>query len=107
MTGLRTPRLRNFKFSVLEQIFSQNIKYSQMRYGGGVGKSSFRYNRDIISVKRKDSQILQSSKRIFLNTLKLVVGNDKSGEPAQIGEDERWQHRDLVVAEITEKLFGN
>ena len=52
---------------------SQNTKYSQMRDGGGVGKSSFRYNRDIISVKRKDSQILQSPEGIFLNTLELVV----------------------------------
>ena len=86
---------------------SQNTKYSQMRDGGGVGKSSFRYNRDIISVKRKDSQILQSPEGIFLNTLELVVGHDQSGESAQVGEHKRRQHRDLVVAEVAEKFGGN
>ena len=78
-----------------------------MRDGGGVGKSSFRYNRDIISVKRKDSQILQSSEGIFLDTLELVVGHNQSGEPAEVGEHKGGQHWDLVVAEVAEKFGGN
>ena len=78
-----------------------------MRDGGGVGKSSFRYNRDIISVKRKDSQILQSSEGIFLDTLELVVGHDQSGQPAQVGEHKGGQHRDLIVTEVAEKFGGN
>ena len=78
-----------------------------MRDGGRVGKSSFRYNRDIISVKGKDSQILQSSEGIFLNALKLVVGHDEGGESAQVREHKRRQHGDLVVAEVAEKLGEN
>ena len=78
-----------------------------MRDGGGVGKSSFRYNRDIISVKRKDSQILQSSEGIFLDALELVVRHDQGGEPAQVGEHKGRQHGDLVIAEVPEKFGGN
>ena len=69
--------------------------------GGCVGKSSFRYNRDIISVKREDPQILQSTKCIFLYTLEIVVGDDQGGQPAQVGEHEGGQHRDLVVAQVS------
>ena len=68
--------------------------------GGCVGKSSFRYNWDIISVKREDPQILQSTKCIFLNTLEVVVGDDKGGQPAEVGEDEGRQDGDLVVAQV-------
>ena len=78
-----------------------------MRDGGRVGKSSFRYNRDIISVKGKDSQVLQSSEGIFLNALKLVVGHDECGQSAQVREYKRRQHGDLVVAEVAEKLGEN
>ena len=108
MTSLSTARLRNLKLFCLwkkSSILSRSTKYSQMRDGGGVGKSSFRYNRDIISVKRQDSQILQSSEGIFLDALELVVGHDQGGEPAQVGEHEGRQHRDLVVAEVAEKFW--
>ena len=76
-----------------------------MRDGGCVGKSSFRYDRDIISVKRKDSQILQTSEGIFLDTLELVIGHDEGREPGQVGEHKGRQHRDLVVAEVAEKFW--
>ena len=78
-----------------------------MRDGGRVGKSSFRYNRDIISVQRKDSQIFQSSEGIFLDALKLVVRHNQGGESTQVREHKRRQHRDLVVAEVAEKLGEN
>ena len=79
---------------VLKYFFSGSDKkfYSQMGDGCRIGKSCFRYNRNIISVQRKDSKILESTEGILLDTLELVVGDDQGGESAEVGEDEWRQH---------------
>ncbi len=37
----------------------------------------------------------------YLDALQLVVADDEGGQPAQVGEDVRGQHGDLVVAQVT------
>ena len=39
-----------------------------------------------------------------MNTLKLIVGDNESGQPTQVGKHVRRKHRDLVVAQVSEKV---
>ena len=70
--------------------------------GCRIGKSSFRYNRNIISVQRKDSQILEATKGVLLDTLQLVVRHYQGCQSTQVGKDKRGQHRYLVIAQVPE-----
>ena len=73
-----------------------------MRDGCCVCKSSFRYYRDIISMQGEYSEVFQPTERIFLNTLKFIVGNYQGCKAGEICKDKWWQNGNLVVTQIAE-----
>ena len=71
-------------------VWSVLSKYLQVCDGCCVRKSSFWYNRDIISMQGEDSEVFKPSKSIFLNTLKFIVGNYQGCKAGKICKD-KWR----------------
>ena len=71
-----------------------------MRDGCCVRKSSFWYYRDIVPMQGEYSEVFKPSKRIFLNTLKFIVGNYQGCKASKICKDKWRQDRNLVVTQV-------
>ena len=69
--------------------------------GGGVREGCLRYDGDIVAVEGEDAEVLEAAEGLVLDTLELVVGDDEGGEAGEVGEYQRRQHAQPVVAQVT------
>ena len=76
-----------------------------MRDGGGVGEGGLRYDVDVVAVEGEDAEVLEAPEGLVLDALEPVVGDDEGGEAGEVGEHQRRQHTQPVVAQITETHF--